>query len=461
MQERKYNNMENKLYVGFDRQQITPEEPIPLAGYSNELARFHTRVTEPICVTCVAVSDAADTTILMMTVDFCTIAGDLAVELRETVCEATGMPEDRVFIAATHTHSAPAMAQTQLPCMQKYRQQANEKFALASKNALADRKPASMFTGSIEVERMNFVKHYKAYDPKTKEVSYLGDLFGNPKGKVLLDHATQVDKTMHLVKFAREGGKDVVVANWRAHPHFSGGTKRYDLSADYIGCFRDSLELAEDCHVAYFQGACGNINSFSRFPGECPYTNQRSFGAALAGRASEALTKYMSAVEVGPIRTKQVIHYGEPNHKFNHVLEKAQQIWKTWKETYDVPLCTEMGLPYGIRSPYHASAVIGNAARTKEKDGQIILNAVAIGNAFGFVTMPFEVFDSLSVRIEDNSPFFTTMMLGYCYHHRGYLPSRAGFKYTSYETDVTRFEEGTGEQLADICVEMLEELKKQ
>lgn len=452
--------MENCFRVGFDRQEITPEEPIPLSGFSNELARFHTRVTEPVCVTCVAVSDSADTTVLMITADFTRITDALQKPFREAVSEATGIPEERIYIAATHTHSGPGFSHPELECMQRYIEKTLEKLALVAKNAMADRKPAQMFTGSIEVERMNFVKHYKAFDPKTKEVSYLGDLFGDPKGKILLDHATQVDKTMHLVKFSREGGKDVVVANWRAHPHFSGGTKKYDLSADYIGCFRDALELMEDCHVAYFQGACGNVNSSSRFAGECPHTNQRSFGCALAARAAEGLAKYMSPVEVGPIRTKQVIHYGEINHRFDPVLDKAKEIWKTWHETYDVPLCTQMGLPYGIRSPYHASAIIGNAGRTKEKDGKIVMNAVAIGDCLGFVTFPGEMFDGISMRIEDNSPFFTTLMLGYCYHHLGYLPSAAGFKYTSYETDITRFAEGTGEILADMYVDMLRELKE-
>lgn len=450
--------MGNTFCVGFDRQEIAPEESIPLSGFSNELARFHTRVTEPICVTCVAVSDAEETTFLMITVDFCTV-GNIATELRELVCKATGLPEDRVFIAATHTHSAPGFTALHLPCMQKYYAQAQEKFVLAAQNALADRKPATMLTGSIEIERMNFVKHYKAYDPKTKEVSYLGDLFGDPKGKVLLDHATQVDKTMHLVKFPREGGKDVVIANWRAHPHFSGGAKKYDLSADYIGCFRDALELMEDCHVAYFQGAAGNVNSSSRFPGECPYTNQRSFGAALAARAAEGLAKYMNPVETGLIRTKQREFYGEINHTMDHLKDVARQIRETWNKEYDLEKCKEMGKPYGIRSPYHAGAIMWNAERTKEKDGKIIMNAVAIGDSFGFVTFPGEMFDGISMRIEDNAPFFTTMMLGYCYHHIGYLPSKVGFKYTSYETDITRFAPGTGETLADLYVEMLEELK--
>ena len=72
-----------------------------------------------------------------------------------------------------------------------------------------------------------------------------------------------------------------------------------------------------------------------------------------------------------------------------------------------------------------------------------------------------ELFDSLSVRMEDGSPFKTTLLLGYCYHHINYLPSMAAFKYGSYEVDTTRFKPGTGEEVADTYVQMLKELKEQ
>ena len=90
----------------------------------------------------------------------------------------------------------------------------------------------------------------------------------------------------------------------------------------------------------------------------------------------------------------------------------------------------------------------------------MILNAVSLADQLAFVTFPGELFDSLSVRMEENSPFNTTLLFGYCYHHINYLPSMAAFKYGSYEVDTTRFQPGTGEKVADTYVEMLKELKE-
>lgn len=53
------------------------------------------------------------------------------------------------------------------------------------------------------------------------------------------------------------------------------------------------------------------------------------------------------------------------------------------------------------------------------------------------------------------------MLFGYSHHHVGYLPTMAAYKYSCYETDTTCFAPGTGEQVADTHVDMLNRLKKE
>lgn len=444
--------------VGYSRQTVNPDEPIPLAGYSNEPQRFHTAVTEDICITCVAFSDG-QTTALAIGADICTVTDRVAHEGRALVSHATGVPEERIFIAGTHSHSAPAISRQDFDCIVRYTEKLFAGLEAAAKEAVSDLKPSKIFAGSIETENLNFVKHYKVRDNKTGEISCIGDQYGTDKGKTYIDHMTKADPTLHMVRFCREGGKDVLLANFRAHPHFTGGYNKYDLSSDYIGAFRMALEAMTDCHAVYFQGACGNINSSTRMAGERRYTNCRSYGLALAASACECMGKYMKEVTPAPIKTKQLKLFANINHSMNHLVEQGRRIWELWKETYDRELCVKEGEPYGIHSPYHAWAIRANYERTKEKDGWMILNAVTLGDKLAFVTFPGELFDSLSVRMEDSSPFRTTLLLGYCCHHINYLPSMAAFKYGSYEVDTTRFQAGTGEQVADTYVEMLNELK--
>ena len=453
--------MEHKLFAGYARQVVEPTESIPLSGYSNELKRFHTAMTEDICITSVAVSDENDSTILMIGADICTVSLPIAQPARERVSQATGLPEDRIFIAATHTHSAPGLTKQELPCIQKYTEQLIAAMAQTAVAALADRKPATMYTGSIETKGLNFIKHYKVRDSVTGEISVLGDQYGSGNGKYIIDHMTKVDPTLHVVRFVRDGGKEIVLANFRAHPHFTGGYKKYDLSSDYIGAVRIALESMYDCHAVYFQGACGNVNSSTRMAGERIYSTCRSHGTGLAAATLECLGRCMKPVTPAPITTKQVKLYGQIKQVDETLAEAARMVRKLWTETYDRQLCVDKGWDLGIHSPYHAGALLANMKRTKEEDGWMILNAVTLGQELAFVTFPGEMYDAISVRMEDNSPFATTLMLGYCYHHIGYLPSAVAYKYGSYEVDVTRFAPGTGEMVADTYVDMLTELKNQ
>lgn len=444
--------------VGYCRKTSHPNAPVPLTGYSNEAVRLHTAITEDICISCVAISDSI-TTVMAISLDICTLRDQFSTLFRELVSKATGLPEERIYIAATHTHSGPGLYCDEFESVREYMAKFCKDLEDAAREAMADLKPAKMFAGSVETEKLNFVKHYKMRDRVTGELSCIGDQYGTETGKIYVDHMTKADPTLHVIRFAREGGKDVVLANFRAHPHFTGGYEKHDLSSDYIGAFRIALEAMYDCHAIYFQGASGNINSSSRMSGDRLYTTCRSYGAALAAAALECLGRYMKEVTFAPIKTKQLKIYGEINHTMDHLAAEGKRIWDLWKETYDRELCNKEAKPLGITSIYHAWAIYANSLRTKEKDGGLILNAVMLGEELAFVTYPGELFDSLSVRMEDNSPFQTTLLFGYCYHHMFYLPSMAAYKYGSYEVVTSRFLPGTGEQVADTFVEMLKELK--
>ena len=451
--------MEHKLYAGYSRQAVIPTEPIPLSGYGNESKRFHKENTEPICITTVALSDENDSTVLMVGMDVAVAYGLIVEPAIQRITELTGIPADRIYMAGTHTHSGPAIGYD-IPCMNNYVQQLVDAAVATAQEALADRKESKLFVGSIETHNLNFIKHYKVRHQTTGELSVIGDQYGTGKDKILMDHMTRVDPTLFAVKFERDGGKDIVLVNFRAHPHFTGGYTAYNLSSDYIGAFRMALEAMCDCHAVYFQGACGNINASTRMHDERRYSTCRSHGTALAAATLECLGRNMKQVEPAAIEAKQIKFYGEINKVDETLADAARKVQKVWRETLDINLSIETGMPLGIHGPYHAGALLANLERTKEEHGWMILNAVSLGKELAFVTFPGEMYDSISVRMEENSPFATTLMLGYCCHHIGYLPSKAAYKYGSYEVDITRFAPGTGEKVADTYVEMLEQLKK-
>ena len=450
--------MEYKYLAGYDRQVVTPDEPIPLSGYSNEAARYMKEITEDICITCIAITDDQDSTVMLVGMDFMRVNDHIGEPGRELISRVTGIAEERIIMCATHTHSAPGLDKPDWPEVQRYRQKVFEKMELAAVNAMADRKPAALFVGSVETEGLNFVKHYYGLSKSKKSICVIGDCFGDANDTDILRHTTQVDPTLHVLQFKRQGGKEIVLINFRAHPHFTGGYEKFALSSDYPGAFRMALETMRDCHAAFFQGACGNVNEKSRIGGERKFHTCRSHGLALAAYTENCLTMRMKPVEPGPIKTLQQKFYGPINHSMDHLAEKAWEIRSFWNETFDTPKAMEMAKPYGIRSIYHAGAIKTNADRTPE-DGLMIFNAVQLGKELAFTTFPGELFDAIGQRIESDSPYKNTMLFGYSHHHVGYLPTMEAYKYSCYETDITRFEPGTGEKVAAFHVDMLSKLK--
>ena len=98
---------DTKFYAGAARADITPAVGTLLYGYNPH--QESTSIHDPLDVTALAVRQGDDTAILMsVTVgDFQT---ELCREIRGEMSKASGVPANRIVVAATHTHSAPNVA---------------------------------------------------------------------------------------------------------------------------------------------------------------------------------------------------------------------------------------------------------------------------------------------------------------------------------------------------------------
>jgi len=205
-----------EFMVGYARVNITPDVPTGLAGYGNIDERKHTEVLDYIYLTCVAMTDTEDNTALFFSADLCSMADTLVASIRTKVSEATGVPGERMMFNSSHTHSAPYG--------QGIPQIVTKAAVEAAEDAIADRKPATMFAGKAETDGINFVRHYYMDDG-----SVVTDNHGTTTGKTIVSHTTETDEEMRILLFKREGGKDVVLANWQSHPHITGGSTKTAL----------------------------------------------------------------------------------------------------------------------------------------------------------------------------------------------------------------------------------------
>ena len=111
---------------------------------------------------------------------------------------------------------------------------------------------------------------------------------------------------------------------------------------------------------------------------------------------------------------------------------------------------------YGFESYYDASFTL-----TRSKLGETLdvpLNAISFGD-LAWTGYPYEMFHENGKQVRDASPFKTTFICTLSGGAFGYIPSQLGYSHGGYETHNCRFVSGTGEQLAQESVKLLEACK--
>jgi len=394
----------------------------------------------------VAITDEEGETLLLVSQDL--INSSWYKEAQSAICEATDVPAEHIMIAATHTHSAPDQT-SPLECIQQYKQYYLQKMAEAAMAAMADRSEAYTYTGQTKLEKMNGVRHYLMADG-----TYAGDNFGSFKDNAIVEPAEEKDNDLQVIRFAREGKQDVVMVNWQAHPSKLGSSTSYLISADFVGDARTAFEESTGQLFVYFTGAAGNQNPSSKLESQCFSYSCQQYGQALA-EAAAALLEKMDTPAITSVKAARKIYTGQVNHDMEDKLEQARQVQKVSEEEGS-EAANLLAKQYGFAHRFHATAVIRRREYEESRDFEV--SAASLG-AVSFVSAPYEMFSVHGSYIKDNSPADMTFVISCCNGNNGYLPSNKAYDYNCYEAYNSNFARGTGDQVAELLVDMLNQLK--
>lgn len=430
------------LMIGFDKQNITPEEQVPLSGSANR--GYSAGMLDYLFATCLAISDGENTA-LIFGMDIQN-AYSPTPSWRNAVSRATGISEDRIQICFTHTHSAPNTGSDE-PSISRYNTMVSDRMVKAAKNAIEDLKAAEATIAGIETENMNFVRRYIMNDG-----SLCGDNWGTMASGIK-SHETEADRELQVIRFTREGGDDVILANFQMHSNYTIGDVQ--ISSDVAGAFRDALEKKSGVNVLYLNGASGNINPKSRISEENVVSTHKEWGEKMADYAMQALES-AEAVTVSTLKTNQVVIDAPTNHMFDHLYEKAVEINNYFKNGGERSVADQMCAEAGISSVYHADSIVANKGRGQTMTME--LDVYSIGD-IGFIFAPVEMFDTNGMYIKDNSPYAMTFICGYANYCQGYMPSELAYDMIGYEVATTCWGKGTAEMVADQLLTMLDEVR--
>ncbi|MBO4884112.1 MAG: hypothetical protein J5602_02250 [Clostridia bacterium] len=283
-----------QLCVGFARVNITPPMGIPVAGYYQ--LRLAERVLDELEINAVAVSDGGEK-LLLLSADLLDLHAPFCNPILGRIARRTGIAEDHIFLACTHTHTGPKLNGDEAPELQR---QYFDFLAVRMEDvcdfALRDLRPARMGYGASRAPRVAFIRRYRMKDGSTRTNPgvYNPDVV-SPIG--------EVNDAVSLVRFDREGADTVLIVHFGCHPDTVGGCV---ISADWPGFVRRTLEKALDgVKCVFFNGAQGDVNHVNTAPTAGDgndlfmdfddvmrgYGHTRHMGRAVAGAALQAFDK--------------------------------------------------------------------------------------------------------------------------------------------------------------------------
>jgi len=270
--------------AGVARADITPEEPLWLAGYA---ARDHAAegTIHPLWVKALALEDASGNRAVLVTSDILGFPKDVSDRIRDRIEQEHRLCRAQIILSASHTHSAPIIANS-LRCMYTYNDEEEaklEQYATVLEDrivtlvgeALASLQPAALFSGNgiarFAVNRRNNVE---------KDLLTTTTLAG-PQ-----DHAVPT------LKVARADGTiAAVVFGYACH-----GTvlSDYVWCGDYPGFAQIALETEYPDATAMFFAGCGaDQNALPRR--SVPLVKQ--YGKTLAAAVERVLEEPMQPLE--------------------------------------------------------------------------------------------------------------------------------------------------------------------
>ena len=379
--------------VGYGKADISPESSVYLCGYGDpKEERMSTGVAEHLYATTVAFTDTKGNSMLLIAVDLLLSVKSVVEPLRENIAKETGVPFDNIMFHCSHNHSGPEMVDA------KYRLLLMERVMQSCKDAMADRKPAQMETTFSRPEGYNYVRHYLLADG-----NWQGEGVGAVPKNELIGHYGKADNLLQLVKFTREGGKDIVMMNWQGHPRGSAPNPYTVATCNFAGVMRQTVEEGLDCNGVFVLSGSGNLNNNSQMAREVFYENYMELGKALGQEVIDASSTFKPA-QLGDILTAKT-----------SIDQSANE--------------AALGAP---------------------------LYAFSMGElAFAFA--PFEIFDTNAMFVKENSKYPMTFYASCSNESHSYLPTPPSFDWVQhYEVRITNYPKGTAEKVADYLVGLLD-----
>ncbi len=430
------------MLAGAARVDITPETSVWMDGMirAHKSAGIH----DPLYAKALALCGTTPQRdgVLLVSVDTCVIATPDSLAARRLMADRTGIPPDRIILAATHNHSGPATVGIFNPREDAYVELLSRKLADAAAASVAALRPAAAGYAGGQEQTISHYRRALADDghvvmnwepwPADRIVRVLGE--SDPEVGVL------------KVVEAGEGGRLIAVLfNHAGHPNVLSGDN-YLLSSDYPGHAERLVEQVLGGTALFFNAAQGSVDI-----------------DGLKDRDWEGRDR------VGRALADAVIHLGlqirpDPNARLasvsQHFTLPARQVTDAELAWAEKVLAQTGGSVQtaadGVGDDYKAALYKKLRARQAEPL-ELEQTAVRIGDS-AWLSLPCELFTEIGQGIKRQSPLKPVWLLGLANGQIGYVPTREAIAQGGYESDTRQADDSAAERIVARSLELLSRL---
>ena len=448
----------SQLCAGFARVNITPPMGMPIAGYYQ--VRLAEKVLDELEANAVAVA-AGEEKLLLISVDILELLSPYSDPIRERIARRTGVQEDHIFLACTHTHTGPKLNGDEAPELQKqYFDFLASRLEDVCVFALQDLRPARMGYGTAHAPNVAFIRRFRMKDGSTRTNPGIN----NPD---IAEPIGEVNDAVGVVRFDREGADDILLTHFGCHPDTVGGCV---ISADWPGFVRRTLEKTLD-HVkcVLFNGAQGDVNHVNTAPGDGDlndltldfddvmrgYGHARYMGRAVAGAALQVYDKVNWVENPSVCAAQRVIRWPS-----NRPKPEELPLARLYDDLHRAGRDSE--IPY---QGMMLTTVVAEADRMLRlehgpEDFALRLSAAAVGPV-AFAGIPGEPFTETGRAIAGAASWGLALPCCCVNGYENYFPLMKDYLDGGYEARSSLFRAGVAEAVADGCLSLLKTLREQ
>lgn len=442
---------------------ITPDIGGNIVGGFNPAPSQH--IHDELHARCL-VLDNGDKRLALVVLDLLGADEALFHEARRLTRQATGLPEECLFISCTHTHSAQSALgpgrQFGERKLDDYQRFVARRIADGVRRAINNLAPAQIGWAVASEPREVFNRRWYL-KPGTMPVNPFGETSdlvkmnpgrGNPN---LVRPAGPVDPEVSVLAVRSPEGRPIAVYACYSL-HYVGGGRPHEVSADYFAIFADRLMLKlqadrlDPPFVAMMaNGTSGDVNNIDvQNPSPkryAPYEKMRE----VADRVSDAAMKAYASIQWHdhvPLAARLEPFEVGLRHPTSEQLARARAIISQAK---DAKAKAALDYIYAVRTVQLADwpDVI-----------PILLHTLRIGQV-AMAGIPCEVFVETGLAYKQKSPFKPSFIVSLSNGYYGYLPTPEQHKLGGYETwlGTNRLEIAAADKILARLLEMTAQMK--